>query len=83
MKALVVNALGRGFDLEDVDIAAPIGREVSSTCKRPGCVTPTCFSPLTISSQRRWYLVTRLRGSCLQWVRKSCNSVWEITSWVL
>jgi hypothetical protein len=28
MKALVLNALGRGFDFEDVDIAAPIGREV-------------------------------------------------------
>jgi S-(hydroxymethyl)glutathione dehydrogenase/alcohol dehydrogenase len=28
MKALVVNALDRGFDVEDVDIAAPIGREV-------------------------------------------------------
>ena len=28
MKALVVNALGRGFDLEEIDIAAPIGREV-------------------------------------------------------
>ena len=28
MKALVLNALGRGFDIEDVDIAAPIGREV-------------------------------------------------------
>ena len=28
MKALVVNALGAGFDLEDVDIAGPIGREV-------------------------------------------------------
>ena len=28
MKGLVVNALGRGFDLEDVDIAAPIGREI-------------------------------------------------------
>ena len=28
MKALVVNAVGRGFDLEDVDIAAPVGREV-------------------------------------------------------
>jgi len=27
MKALVVNALGRGFDLEDVGIATPIGRE--------------------------------------------------------
>jgi S-(hydroxymethyl)glutathione dehydrogenase/alcohol dehydrogenase len=28
MKALVLNTLGRGFDHEDVDIAAPIGREV-------------------------------------------------------
>ena len=28
MKALVLNALGHGFDFEDVDIAAPIGREV-------------------------------------------------------
>ena len=27
MKALVVNALSRGFDFEDVQIAAPIGRE--------------------------------------------------------
>lgn len=26
MKALVVNAHGRGFDLEDVEIAAPMGR---------------------------------------------------------
>jgi Zn-dependent alcohol dehydrogenase len=28
MKALVLNAIGRGFELEDVDIAQPIGREV-------------------------------------------------------
>jgi hypothetical protein len=28
VKAPVVNALGGGFDLEDVDIAGPIGREV-------------------------------------------------------
>ena len=28
MKALVVNAPGGGFDLEEIDIAAPIGREV-------------------------------------------------------
>src|SRR5205807_4856784 len=27
MKALVLNALGRGFDFEDVDIAAPVGHE--------------------------------------------------------
>jgi hypothetical protein len=29
MKALVVNTLGSGFDFEDVDIAAPVGRELS------------------------------------------------------
>jgi S-(hydroxymethyl)glutathione dehydrogenase/alcohol dehydrogenase len=28
MKALVLNALGRGFDVEEVDIAEPMGREV-------------------------------------------------------
>ena len=28
MKALVLNAVGRRFDFEDVDIAVPIGREV-------------------------------------------------------
>ena len=28
MKALVVNRLGGGFDVEDVDIAGPVGREV-------------------------------------------------------
>jgi hypothetical protein len=27
MKALVVNALGHGFDLEDIDIAAPMGEK--------------------------------------------------------
>jgi hypothetical protein len=31
MKALVVNALGQGFDLEDIDIAAPMGRESPPT----------------------------------------------------
>jgi Zn-dependent alcohol dehydrogenase len=28
MKALVVNALGRGCDVEDIEIAPPKGREV-------------------------------------------------------
>jgi hypothetical protein len=28
VKALVLNAPGRGFDFNDVDIAAPTGREV-------------------------------------------------------
>jgi S-(hydroxymethyl)glutathione dehydrogenase/alcohol dehydrogenase len=28
MKALVLNAIGRGFDFEDVNIATPLGHEV-------------------------------------------------------
>ena len=28
MKALVLNAIGHGFDYEDIDIATPIGHEV-------------------------------------------------------
>jgi S-(hydroxymethyl)glutathione dehydrogenase/alcohol dehydrogenase len=45
MKALVVNALGRGFDLEDVDIAAPIGREVRVKRASPGlCHTDLLFA---------------------------------------
>jgi len=27
MKALVINALGRGFDFEDIQIATPMGRD--------------------------------------------------------
>jgi S-(hydroxymethyl)glutathione dehydrogenase/alcohol dehydrogenase len=45
MKALVVNALGRGFDLEDVEIAAPIGREVLVDVKASGlCHTDLLFA---------------------------------------
>ena len=45
MKALVVNALGRGFDLEDVDIAAPIGREVLVDVQASGlCHTDLLFA---------------------------------------
>jgi S-(hydroxymethyl)glutathione dehydrogenase / alcohol dehydrogenase len=45
MKALVVNALGRGFDLEDVDIAAPIGREVFVDVQAAGlCHTDLLFA---------------------------------------
>jgi NADPH:quinone reductase-like Zn-dependent oxidoreductase len=44
MKALVVNALGRGFDLEDVDIASPIGREVLVEVQASGlCHTDLLF----------------------------------------
>ncbi len=45
MKALVVNALGRGFDFEDVDIAAPIGREVLVNVQSSGlCHTDFLFA---------------------------------------
>jgi S-(hydroxymethyl)glutathione dehydrogenase / alcohol dehydrogenase len=45
VKALVVNALGRGFDFEDVDIAAPIGREVLVEVRASGlCHTDLLFA---------------------------------------
>ncbi len=45
MKALVVNALGRGFDLEDIDIAAPTGREVLVDVRASGlCHTDLLFA---------------------------------------
>jgi S-(hydroxymethyl)glutathione dehydrogenase/alcohol dehydrogenase len=45
MKALVLNALGRGFDFEEVDIAAPMGREVLIDVKASGlCHTDLLFA---------------------------------------
>ena len=45
MKALVVNAIGLGFDLADVDIAAPIGREVLVDVQASGlCHTDLLFA---------------------------------------
>jgi S-(hydroxymethyl)glutathione dehydrogenase / alcohol dehydrogenase len=45
MKALVVNALGHGFDYEDVEIAAPIGREVLVDVRASGlCHTDLLFA---------------------------------------
>jgi S-(hydroxymethyl)glutathione dehydrogenase/alcohol dehydrogenase len=45
MKALVLNALGGGFDLEDVDIAVPMGREVLVDVKASGlCHTDLLFA---------------------------------------
>jgi S-(hydroxymethyl)glutathione dehydrogenase / alcohol dehydrogenase len=45
MKALVLNALGRGFDFEDVDIATPIGREVLVDVQASGlCHTDLLFA---------------------------------------
>ncbi len=42
MKALVLNAPGRGFDLDEVDIASPTGREVLVRCRE----APTTSSTL-------------------------------------
>jgi S-(hydroxymethyl)glutathione dehydrogenase/alcohol dehydrogenase len=45
VKALVVNAIGRGFDFEDVDIAAPAGREVLVDVQASGlCHTDLLFA---------------------------------------
>ncbi|HEY1860326.1 MAG TPA: zinc-binding dehydrogenase, partial [Gemmataceae bacterium] len=45
MKALVLNAIGQGFDLEDVDIATPVGREVLVDVKASGlCHTDLLFA---------------------------------------
>jgi S-(hydroxymethyl)glutathione dehydrogenase/alcohol dehydrogenase len=45
MKALVLSALGRGFDFEDVDIAAPMGREVLVDLRASGlCHTDLLFA---------------------------------------
>jgi S-(hydroxymethyl)glutathione dehydrogenase/alcohol dehydrogenase len=46
MKALVCNAVGRGFDLEDVDIAAPVGPEVLVDIRASGL----CHTDLTIAN---------------------------------
>jgi Alcohol dehydrogenase GroES-like domain/SnoaL-like domain len=45
MNALVLNALGRGFDFEGVDFAAPIGREVLIDVRESGlCHTDLLFA---------------------------------------
>lgn len=45
MKALVLNAIGHGFELENVDIAEPIGREVLIEVKASGlCHTDLLFA---------------------------------------
>jgi S-(hydroxymethyl)glutathione dehydrogenase / alcohol dehydrogenase len=43
MKALVLNALGRGFDFEEVEIVSPSGREVLIDVQASGlCHTDLC-----------------------------------------
>jgi S-(hydroxymethyl)glutathione dehydrogenase/alcohol dehydrogenase len=50
MRALVLNAIGRGFEFEDVDIAQPIGREVLVNVKASGlCHTDLLFATHNIA----------------------------------
>ena len=58
MKALVLNALGHGFDFEDVEIAAPIGREVLVDLQASGLCHTTCCSPRTILFRYQLYWAT-------------------------
>src|SRR5258706_11849163 len=45
MKALVLNAVGREFDFDDVDVATPIGREVLVDVRASGlCHTDLLFA---------------------------------------
>jgi S-(hydroxymethyl)glutathione dehydrogenase/alcohol dehydrogenase len=45
MKALVLNAIGGGFDLEDIDISSPTGREVLVAVQASGlCHTDLLFA---------------------------------------
>jgi S-(hydroxymethyl)glutathione dehydrogenase/alcohol dehydrogenase len=54
MKALVLNAVGRGFDFENVDIAQPIGREVLVDVRASGlCHTDLLFATHEIALRQR------------------------------
>jgi S-(hydroxymethyl)glutathione dehydrogenase/alcohol dehydrogenase len=46
MKALVLNAIGQGFELEDVEIAVPVRREVVVEVRASGL----CHTDLTIAT---------------------------------
>lgn len=80
MKALVLNAVGREFDFEDVDVATPIGREVLVDVRASGlCHTDLLFANNPIFPTRQ-FLDMRSRGSWPRSALKSRNSVLGITS---
>jgi hypothetical protein len=63
VKALVLNALGRGFDFEDVDIAAPIGGEVRAAWPlRSKPAASRSMECLTISRRRSADSSTQVSG---------------------
>jgi S-(hydroxymethyl)glutathione dehydrogenase / alcohol dehydrogenase len=58
VKAAVVNSVGGGFSIEDISIAAPIGREVLVDVKAAGL----CKSDLTIASVELGYAMPSVLG---------------------
>ena len=81
MKALVVNALGRGFDLEDVDIASPIAREVLVEVQASGlCHTDLLFAANNIVPFPAVF-GHEVSGSSPRLAWMSHNSASAITSW--
>ena len=69
MKALVVNALGGGFDSEEIDIASPIGREVLVDVQASGlCNTDVLFATNNIIP------VPAVLGHELSWIVAAVGS---------
>ena len=58
MKAAVVNAVGASFVIEDIEIAAPVGREVLVDVKASGL----CHTDLTIASHDMGYSMPSVLG---------------------
>ena len=80
MKALVLNAVGREFDFEDVDVATPIGREVLVDVRASGlCHTDLLFANNPIFPTPAVF-GHEIRGSWRRSALKSRNSVLGITS---
>ena len=79
MKALILNAIGRGFNLEDVEIAAARGREVLVDVQASGlCHTDLLFATHDIAPTPS-VLGHEVAGTWQQSVLMSRTSVSEIT----
>ena len=83
MKALVLNALGHGFDVEDVEIAVPRGREVLVDVQASGlCHTDLLFATheddaIRIANDSKYGLHAAVLGTDLQ---RACRVASEIRS---
>ena len=76
MKALVVNALRRGFDLEEIGIAAPMGREVLIDVQASGlCHTDLLFATHDVGriKDRGDRHSTKAAGGCQKIWRDPCH----------